>query len=224
MVHGSAKPRSARSTLVAAGLKACVERSLGASLGACLALGPQAPPAAAASAMVFTRTTVDGAVSYSAVGRITEATPEAFRRSVMSPAPGTVILIDSPGGSVAGAMRLGELFRRSGVTAVVADAGGTGGAPTRCFSACVYALMGASRRIVPARSAVGIHEMAAGGQRVETRGVAADHALMRAALVRYATRMGVDPAVVEAAERTPPGALRILSESEIVEWRLAVTR
>ena len=187
----------------------------------------------AAPEMIFTPTSIGGRAGLSAAGQITASTPDAFRR-LAGAKRGIVIFIDSPGGSVAAAMKLGAMFHRYGVTAVVAGVtgAGAGGSMTAagCFSACVYALMGASRRVVPAQSEVGIHEMSPSTPTARYDGsagaddLAIEHEAMRAILVRYAVRMGVDPSVIVAAESIPPGDLRILSQAEIRKWRLASRR
>ena len=74
-----------------------------------------------------------------------------------------------------------------------------------CLSACVYAMMGAVRRVAPPGSEVALHRMSI----VETEGAGwfgqrttrsfADPPMV-AVLARYARRMGVNPALVRAAE------------------------
>jgi hypothetical protein len=91
-----------------------------------------------------------------------------------------------------------------------------------CLSACVYALMGATRRVAPPDSKVGLHRMSLGAPG-ESGGGLADKRLV-AILARYAARMGVNPALVWQAESQTPGALHILSPAEIARWRLASTR
>jgi hypothetical protein len=47
---------------------------------------------------------------------------------------------------------------------------------------------------------------------------------MVALLARYASRMGVNPALVWTAESLPPDNIRTLSPQEIARWRLAASR
>ena len=56
------------------------------------------------------------------------------------------------------------------------------------------------------------------------RRLRADHADMSQALKAYASRMGVDAALIDAAEATPAGRLRILSPEELLCWRFAMPR
>ena len=100
-----------------------------------------------------------------ASGEIVESTPQAFidfaRAASANARVRSILFINSPGGRVTAAMRLGIAFRRVGAAVVVAraqqsaDAQGEFSAG-RCFSACVYALMGAKKRIIPPQSQVGI--------------------------------------------------------------------
>jgi hypothetical protein len=171
-------------------------------------------------------------------GVIEESTPQAFvafaREASLSQKLRSVIFINSPGGNVVASMDLGKAFRRVRVAAIVAGFatrdGRSGPVAGQCLSACVYALMGAYRRVVPSASRVGLHRMSivepGAGQ---TRGVSnvesglADPHLV-AMLAKYAAGMGVDPALVWRAESLAPGILHILSPQEIARWRLGSSR
>ncbi|MGO9674064.1 MAG: hypothetical protein ACLPSF_07840 [Methylocella sp.] len=134
-----------------------------------------------------------------------------------------VVFIDSPGGKIVAGIELGKIFRKIGVTASVARIGegeeGSAAEPTSgmCFSACVYALMGAQRRIAPRDSKIGIHRMFA------YDGVSRrfDDGKMAAMLRRYSNMMGVSPDLVAATEKGTSDAIRILTPAEIARWRLA---
>jgi len=171
-------------------------------------------------------------------GVIEEDTPQAFldfaKEASLTQKLRSVILIDSPGGNVVASMELGNAFRRVRAAAIVAgfvsQGGRSGPVAGQCLSACVYALMGAYRRVVPSASRVGLHRMSiVPTQAGQTRGVAnvapglADPHLV-AVLATYAARMGVDPALVWRAESLAPGVLHILSPQEIARWRLGSSR
>ena len=137
-----------------------------------------------------------------------------------------VIFINSPGGNVVASMELGTAFRRLRAAVVVAGFANVGAmsgpVSGQCLSACVYALMGATRRVAPPESRLGLHRMSLGEPGGAAGGLA-DRRLV-GFLAKYAARMGVDPAIVWRAESLSPGALYILSAGEIAHWRLAVTR
>ena len=98
---------------------------------------------------------------------IEEDTPQAFvdfaREASLSQKLRSVIFINSPGGNVVASMELGNAFRRLRAAAIVAgfasQGGRSGPVAGQCLSACVYALMGAFRRVVPSASRVGLHRM-----------------------------------------------------------------
>lgn len=146
-----------------------------------------------------------------------------------------LVLIESPGGTVLGAMQLGAVFRRLGAAVMVAAARGTQASgslrlvPADCLSACVYAFMGGKKRLVPSISRLGIHRMVVdlhsyslfGGEESERVYGSPDFV---AALASYTRAMGVNPLVIAYAERIAPEAIHILSQGEIRRWHLASAR
>ena len=127
-----------------------------------------------------------------------------------------IVFFNSRGGNVVASMVFGHILRGLRIAGVVGrfDADGDPGPYVgECLSACVYALMGAVRRVAPPGSEVGLHRMSI----VETEGggLFGSHVKrsfadppMVAVLGRYARRMGVDPALVRtggiAASRHGP--------------------
>ena len=149
-----------------------------------------------------------------------------------------IVFINSPGGSVLGSIKLGSVFRKVGSAVVVAraEAGQEVGAAAsftaaRCMSACVYALMGGKKRIVPPASKLGVHRTLTfqysgkdpanndpGYQRIRTP----DSLLTT--LNAYTRSMGVSTAVIEAAQATPHESIRVLTRQELAKWRLGVEK
>ncbi len=170
-----------------------------------------------------------------AYGQITSNTPGRFLAFLQSQGNvQKVVFLESPGGSVLASMAFGTLLRQLGATVVVArvDEDGAGGAVIasgQCFSACVYAFIGARKRVVPDRSQVGIHRMFLVEEGVDASGTTLirrrrfDNGDMRTILMRYTGRMGVSPGLIEAAERVSPDDLRILSRAELRRWHLAAS-
>ena len=130
-------------------------------------------------------------------------------------------------------MVFGHILRELRIAGVVGrfDGGGDPGPYVgECLSACVYALMGAVRRIAPPGSEVGLHRMSIiesessgffGAPHV-TRSFA-DKPMVDA-LGRYARRMGVNPALVRTAELLPPDTVHVLSRDEMRRWSLATSQ
>ena len=172
-----------------------------------------------------------------ATGQITDRTPRTFAAFLRENARGKqapTVYLDSSGGTVLGSMELGALLRQAGATAVVGKAGsGFFGGPSidkgECFSACVYALMGGRRRIIPPDSEVGIHRMflAIDGQEGDITRFASprERAMaggIRSSLIRYTSRMGVSPELITSAEQTPSAFFHVLTPDEIRKWHLGV--
>jgi hypothetical protein len=101
-----------------------------------------------------------------------------------------------------------------------------------CNSACVYALFGAAVREVGAGAELGVHSisirrtliktnregkvLASSSRRItgDTPGIREAHARV----ARYATAMGISPAVVDTAAKVPFDQVRYLSRDEIVRF------
>ena len=121
-------------------------------------------------------------------------------------------------------------LRVAGVVGRFGPGGDAGPYVGECLSACVYAMMGAVRRVAPPGSEVALHRMSIlesggggwGGALHVTRSFA--DAPMVAVLSRYARRMGVNPALVEAAESLPPDTVHVLSPGEMRRWSFATSQ
>jgi hypothetical protein len=170
-----------------------------------------------------------------AQGEIGPETPDAFVAFVRENARGGnlhgIVLLDSPGGKVVASMELGQAIRKLGMAVIVArpaaDQSRTMALVSgRCYSACVYALMGGRRRVIPPQSSVGIHRMfnystsfdIAEGGLVRERNY--DDGGMLQTLSRYAAMMGVSTELVKLAEQTSPDKLYMLTGADIARWRL----
>lgn len=167
-----------------------------------------------------------------AEGEIVEETPDAFLNFVRSHLGGgqlrSILLLDSPGGKVVASMELGRALRKLGMAVIVARIASDSGylVSGRCYSACVYALMGGRKRVIPRRSSVGVHRMynyttavdPASGEAVRRRKY--DDGRMRKALSRYSAVMGISGDLISFAERTSPDHVHVLSAAEIARWRL----
>jgi len=165
-------------------------------------------------------------------GEIVDSTPQEFLSFISSNLEArvsSVVLLNSPGGKVVASMQLGQAFRKRDMVTIVAgvESGVPGAvAAGRCYSACVYALMGGRKRVIPPQSKVGVHRMfqyessldpAAGIRTLRRR---YDTGSMRAMLSRYSNRMGVNSGIIDYAERTSTDSIHVLSRSDIVRWRL----
>jgi hypothetical protein len=87
-----------------------------------------------------------------------------------------------------------------------------------CYSACVYALLGASARHVPSDARVGIHASAATA--VSSRPGAPTDEQLHNNRKRYILEMGANPGLQDAAIKTPPPGVHVLSREELVRYRV----
>lgn len=169
-------------------------------------------------------------------GVIEAQTPQAFVNFLKSDSSDSklrrIVFFNSRGGNVVASMVFGHILRGLGIAGVVgrfeAD-GDPGPYVGECLSACVYALMGAVRRVAPPGSEVGLHRMSI--VESESGGLFGSHVKrsfadppMVAVLGRYARRMGVDPALVRTAESLAPDTVHVLTRDEMRRWSLATSQ
>jgi hypothetical protein len=140
-----------------------------------------------------------------------------------------IVFLNSRGGDAVASMDFGQILRELRMAAVVGrfESDGAGHKVGECVSACVYAMMGAVKRIAPPGSEVALHRMSV----VETESglsgnptfVARSYAgrPIVAVLKRYARRMGVNPALVGAAEALSPDTVHVLTREEMRRWSFA---
>jgi hypothetical protein len=156
----------------------------------------------------------------SAVGAITEDTPADFEAFIAGrKANGALVVIDSEGGSVLGAMALGRAFRKLDLTTSVGrtSTSGSGDKATvtiapdaYCQSMCAFLLLGGTRRFVPAEARVMVHQiwLAKKAKRSLEANYSAEE-LGRVqrdigSLARYTVEMGGGIELLETALRIPP--------------------
>ena len=169
-------------------------------------------------------------------GVIEAETPQTFVNFLKSGSSDSrlrrIVFFNSRGGNVVASMVFGHILRGLRIAGVVGRfeaAGDPGPYVGKCLSACVYALMGAVRRVAPPGSEVGLHRMSI--IESERSGLFGSHVTrsfadppMVAVLGRYARRMGVDPALVRTAESLPPDTVHVLSREEMRRWSLATSQ
>jgi hypothetical protein len=144
-----------------------------------------------------------------------------------------IVFFNSRGGNVVASMVFGHILRELRVAGIVGRFEGSsesGPFVGECLSACVYAMMGAVRRVAPEGSEVALHRMSiveneGGGWGLPshvTRSFADKP--MVTILKRYARRMGVNPAMVALAESLPPDSMHLLTPAEMRRWSFATGR
>lgn len=126
--------------------------------------------------------------------------------------PGTysrkLLLLNSIGGSVPEAIRMGRLLRESGFDALVPSS-------SVCQGTCVYLLAAGKRKTV--RGYVGLHRpYYAHGDSLHSRSANG----MRYDSAAYFREMDVPSTLVQAMQSTDPKRMRVLSAKELAQYRL----
>ena len=123
------------------------------------------------------------------------------------------VLIDSMGGSVAEAMKMGRAIRERLLNTTVSQ-------PSECFSSCVVLLAAGARR--SAFGKIGIHRPYF--SEVDNRLSSTDIRIIRqqqnALLRAYFAEMDVSETLLDAMLAVPPSEMRILGEAELLAYRL----
>jgi hypothetical protein len=177
----------------------------------------------------------------SAVGTITADTPRDFDRFLRGGRDphGALLVLDSGGGSVHGAMALGRRIRELGMSTTVGRTLPLDGEPgafgrraklvpnADCESMCAFVLLAGATREVPAEARVMVHQIWLGDRRDDA--VAAAYSAQDLALVQrdigrlalYTAEMGGAIELLDLSLRNPPWEpMRALSRDELRRTRL----
>lgn len=170
----------------------------------------------------------------SATGAITADTPRDFESFVKSRnVRGATLVLDSDGGSVLGALALGRIVRKLGMTTTVGktvDLPTAGNGERRaqiapqafCESMCAFVLLAGVERHVPAEARVLVHQIWLGDRRDDPTAAnysAEDLVLVQrdiGKLAQYTIEMGGGIDLLETALKIPPWEpMRLLSREEL---------
>ena len=224
-------------------MHAAVRLALGLALAlVCVLAGPSA------DAMTFKIVTVGDPAEcgskclkvVQAEGQIFLDSAEEFSRFLLTQQDASslkgVVFLQSPGGVVEGAYKLGYLFRELGLTVVVAQASdlkrdGAAGrmVSAQCYSACVFAMMGGKRRVIPVQSRVGVHAIFSNRYEMDPLHTDPPFRKVKAGknindIARsYAKYMGVSPDLINLSETVEPSSFLILSQAQIAKFKLGQT-
>lgn len=121
-----------------------------------------------------------------------------------------VMMLDTIGGSVVEAMKMGRLFRETGFDALVPSS-------AVCQGSCVYLLAAGQRKTV--RGHVGIHRpYYAGSDSVHSVSGAG---AVKASQIAYFKQMHMPLDLLEAMSSTPPQRMRVLTNAELKHYQLS---
>ncbi len=144
---------------------------------------------------------------------------------------GWCVRFNSPGGSLAGGIRLGEAIRKLKLDTEIGRTEPDGlhwkKTPGLCASACAFAFLGGLSRHATSGE-LGVHQfyneisLRDPSARVFSSLDMSEHQFISAILIDYVFRMGVDPRFVSAAASTPPLEMKFLDEQTLeslkVRW------
>jgi len=123
-----------------------------------------------------------------------------------------VVVLNSPGGSVDEAMKIGRLIRSLGFGVIVPR-------EAVCFSSCVYILAAGVDKTVA--GAIGIHRPYFDGGHSPTLAASLKEVESRSA--QYFDEMNIPVTLTEVMFTTPPNEMRILTPVELGQYRLNMT-
>jgi hypothetical protein len=174
-----------------------------------------------------------------AIGAITADTPQEFKNFARDRnLTGALVVLDSDGGSVHGAIALGREIRRLGLDSTVgrlddleAPQRGTLHAKfnprAECESMCAFVLLAGVRRTVPPEARVMVHQIWLGDRREDPTAAnysAEDLVLVQrdiGRLAQYTSDMGVSIELLDLALRIPPWEpMHALTAAEIRRTRV----
>lgn len=156
-----------------------------------------------------------------ATGVIDPGTAEAFIAEVAKRGSYIkTVVLDSPGGSVADALRMGRLIRQKGFATEVESR-------RTCASSCPLVLAGGAERRAGEKAAIGVHQVSApaqsGGARAAGGGMQSAQRVS-AEIQRYLRDMGIDLEVWVHAMETPKESLYFFKPEELLALKLTTER
>jgi len=125
------------------------------------------------------------------------------------------VILQSPGGLVGEALRLGAILRAAGLNTAVIDDGA-------CISACPLILFAGVERLVSPQAWIGMHQAyypQTGLLQVPAAITSIQN--LQGEVLQYTNEMGVDPMVHVHALSTPPEEAYFLIEEELLRYRVA---
>jgi hypothetical protein len=172
-----------------------------------------------------------------ATGEITADTPKQFEtfEAFQEFGVGNVRL-NSPGGSLAAGIELGELFRAHGIATEVGgsapltqetEPGLFDRSPGVCASACAYAYLGGVERSLDDDAQLGFHRfyqenaLARPSAKLFTGQDLGDAQMITAALTLYTVKMGVDASLIALAASAGPDEMHWISREEAKKLKIS---
>jgi hypothetical protein len=148
-------------------------------------------------------------------GVIDNDAPRRFERELDSRGvQGAVVTLNSPGGNLHAALRLGRLFRQRGLSTNVGSFDGSYfGASGECLSACVVAYAGGYFRFAHSGSLLGVHRLSSPQPTTYDLDIGQ---VVSASVTQYLQEMGVDVRLFARMTATAKDSISVLTRAEAV--------
>jgi len=130
------------------------------------------------------------------------------------------LVLNSPGGSLIGGMKLGQAIRDAGLyTYVGQDSGDPHKSmkPGQCYSACTLAFLGGEFRWIDSASIYGVHRFnftAKSSRDIDVTQI------LSASIVQYIRDMGVDPNLFSAMTTASSDSITVLSQKQLKQLKV----
>jgi len=176
-----------------------------------------------------------GCAYVQATGEITSDTSKEFEAFAAKHLAAGIVRLNSPGGSLAGGIALGELFRSRGISTEVGssapitgvvDPGVADRSQGVCASACAYAFLGGVERSLDERAKLGFHRfyeenaLERPSAKLFTGQDLGDAQIITAGLTLYTLKMGVDASLIALAASAGPNEMYWISREEAQKLRV----
>ncbi|SHI62533.1 hypothetical protein SAMN05444417_1282 [Wenxinia saemankumensis] len=159
-----------------------------------------------------------GAPALLLTGQIAPGDADRIRDEIVpAPAEGTPVFLNSPGGSVADALALGQWIREAGMDTRM---GGT----DICLSACPYILAAGVTREAAEGAWIGVHQHYFDENTALPAFLAvSDIQRGQGEVMAYLIAMGIDPGMMQPALMTPPEEIYLLTPEELDRYDLVTS-
>ncbi|PWE52788.1 hypothetical protein DEM27_28720 [Metarhizobium album] len=138
-------------------------------------------------------------------GPIDERSALAFKRVMRAAPEATVLLLNSPGGSVHMALLIADDVHARGMATIVPQAGS-------CDSACAFVFLAGNIRYVIGR--LGVHQIYGIDSVSDAQTSLSD-------IIETLNSYGVRSGVITTMLRTPPEAMHYFTKEELMKWNIA---
>lgn len=155
-------------------------------------------------------------------GVITKQTPELLRKATVD-MQGSVVVLESPGGSLTAGLELGRVIRKNGLRTRVGSWDNSNQYSNTCLSACAYAFLGGINREVEKGAKLGFHRFSVANEKDKL--VNANSALkvaqdLSSSLVNYVLEMEIDARIFTVASNAPPDQMYVPDDKTLLEYEI----